>query len=1736
MKYSWPKKFKLHVLFLIFLSLLTLYNGVAGIPDSTNIKSYAGNFLNSRLAGRKNVDNSELRQVYISDDTCTNRLYGFKVESGGYVFVMAVDTSLIVPAYSLTGNFDPNTASPALKAFLGAYESSQPVISEEKAPLPLTKGSVSPLLEIESINWNQIGAYNDACPWDVEANKHALAGCVAVAMAQIMRFHKYPATGTGSHSYNHPKYETLTVDFGSTTYNWNNMPGTSATSDVANLLYHAGVSVDMNYTPSESGASSALVAPALTNFFGYPNPFYADPDNFAFGTNEYQIVLREELNNNRPFYYEVTGDPGHAVVCDGYNDDYFHMNFGWGGYENGYFLISDIKFIGGYLFGFKGSAVIGISPVPITVNKQDSLALVALYNSAGGPNWYYKDNWLTGRVSSWQNVDVINGRVVHLTLTGNNLKGTIPTEIGNLTALTNLSIAGNYQLAGSIPSSIGQLTNLLNLSFGANALTGTIPVEIGNCKDLIMLSFGGNKLSGSIPPSIGQLTSLEYLNLGNNQLIDQIPNEIINLAALKNLNLSRNLLTGTLHENIGNLTLLKDLQINYNQLSGQLPESIWNLTNLEMFAIDNNKFEGALSSGIGGFTKLILLKLDNNSFTVLPPEIGQLINLSNLSAVNNKLSGILPSTIGALTALKYIYLDNNQLIGLPKEIGLLTGLEELHFANNLIESLPPELGGLTSLTNLDLSNNLIVELPYELSSLVKLTNLLVSHNQISEITFGLSMMGKLNQAEFSYNRLSNPLPPLEHMGLLRFNIDHNNLTFEDIASSKLPDDINYTDNYDFFYRYQGSIKFSKDKVEFSVNDSIGIDVKSVTDLSHPENIYTWFKNGNEFSTGPLLMIKNATAADQGNYYCSIENNLYTKLIITTDTLNISIVQPGSEQAADTIVSKTGSPLHIADEKVKLVKPTGLRGIVVWQSSLDSINWINLSGTITNPDINQNISNIYADSIIVNPVRAALYRYKITEGECEPVFSDTLLIGPFLSKLLIDTLLNVDNASATVTLENIEIFIPKNLTTGDFSLSVNLIETPPAIPDTVISGPVYDVKLSCGSSFTMPITVKMKVFSDSLTSVNLERFITAYHDDKEYKWVPYESSSISMRDSSISFETDHLTKLSYWEKKWVGSNFSDKFERDSVIVYYQDKFSYLTPLYDANQSAKPWHLAPTHPEYGTPLMVQDVAQFTLEVMRKFKLLGLSVPRSITIYVDNISDYGEVGLLGMTNGYMTISLHIDDPDLLRSVIAHEYMHYTQDYYILAHPGNIFWMEANGHTADRMVWGTSTLPVSESDSYLMDNRKGKQSMFQSLSDSWDHWDSGLLTQNLFGNVDYCYLAGTFIHYMRSYRSGTKLKPETLLKETPMTGSWKDYLNSYTGTYLSSTIGKEYEGFVKYIVSGINPGFTLLNNDPQASGDPMRFLNQAPDEFSNKHLYKIPEDETAVTPIVETIGARMPHLSSKMEQFYNLSLNRSLCVSYKRMHSDTTNMKVYLGIWNDVTKRIDLTDISRKDSSFFFIKAASPENVSVKSHQAFLLFINKSDELSIMAEYELEILPVADFNFLYTLDFSYNNVIDAPIHTFTDGINKRILMVFNSDASSLSKVYTDSTFTTTVSDGIRTQQVYYNFRNGDLTLSEDKAKSGPVQFDPNGCIYNYETETTVIKLKDIFLVPFASQFVSQSGIYYTQTTSTSETQSKVVSISNTYTSTCDLAGGGTSVTTYSYTGTNWNTSPGIRINLQFK
>jgi hypothetical protein len=203
---------------------------------------------------------------------------------------------------------------------------------------------VDPLL---STNWDQGTYYNQFCPADPSGpGGHVWAGCVATAMGMVMKYHDYPEQGTGSHSYNASGYGTQSANFGETTYEWDNMPNQlySNNTPVATLLYHLGVSVDMQYSPSGSGAFSADARDALVEYFNYSENAALLPKN-SFPIETFIYKIKNELNLNRPLYYSGSSNSGgHAFVCDGYQgDSHFHFNFGWSGYGNGYYYLSNVN-------------------------------------------------------------------------------------------------------------------------------------------------------------------------------------------------------------------------------------------------------------------------------------------------------------------------------------------------------------------------------------------------------------------------------------------------------------------------------------------------------------------------------------------------------------------------------------------------------------------------------------------------------------------------------------------------------------------------------------------------------------------------------------------------------------------------------------------------------------------------------------------------------------------------------------------------------------------------------------------------------------------------------------------------------------------------------------------------------------------------------------------------------------------------------------------------------------------------------------------------------------------------------------------------------------------------------------------------------------------------------------------------------------------------------------------------
>jgi len=220
-------------------------------------------------------------------------------------------------------------------------------------------------------------------------------------------------------------------------------------------------------------------------------------------------------------------------------------------------------------------------------------ALNALYTSTNGDSWIDNTGWNGTAPCSAYGITCNSGHVEQLYFYSNQLSGSIPAEIGNLTNLTNLYLGVN-QLSGSIPVEIGNLTNLIYLYLSYNQLSGSIPTVIFNLTNLASLSLGTNQLTGSIPAEIGNLTNLTYLYLDYNQLSDSIPAEIGNLTNLTHLYLDANMLSGNVPAEIGNLTNLTSLWLGGNLLSGSIPTEIGNLTNLTSLYLDANQLSGAV--------------------------------------------------------------------------------------------------------------------------------------------------------------------------------------------------------------------------------------------------------------------------------------------------------------------------------------------------------------------------------------------------------------------------------------------------------------------------------------------------------------------------------------------------------------------------------------------------------------------------------------------------------------------------------------------------------------------------------------------------------------------------------------------------------------------------------------------------------------------------------------------------------------------------------------------------------------------------------------------------------------------------------------------------------------------------------------------------------------------------------------------------------------------------------------
>lgn len=326
--------------------------------------------------GGAEADASTLQEY--SSEPGSADIYIIRFSPKGFVILAADDRSVPVLAYSLDSDFPMQDLPPAVKWLLSEYANA--VAESRKLPdLPPDPAwqslissdfsayenhrDVGPLL---TTTWNQNYPYNYSCPVDaVGPGGRVYAGCVATAMAQVLRYWGHPITGFGSHSYSAPGYGFLTVNFGATTYNWGNMPNSVYTvnTDVANLIYHCAVSVNTAFSPTGSGAYVADAEDALESHFRYhPSARYeaAAQSSAAVWAGK----LRLDLDAGRPILYRGQSyAEAHAWVIDGYQlTNQFHCNWGWGGSANGYFLLSNLN-PASYNLSQSQAAVLGLYPL-----------------------------------------------------------------------------------------------------------------------------------------------------------------------------------------------------------------------------------------------------------------------------------------------------------------------------------------------------------------------------------------------------------------------------------------------------------------------------------------------------------------------------------------------------------------------------------------------------------------------------------------------------------------------------------------------------------------------------------------------------------------------------------------------------------------------------------------------------------------------------------------------------------------------------------------------------------------------------------------------------------------------------------------------------------------------------------------------------------------------------------------------------------------------------------------------------------------------------------------------------------------------------------------------------------------------------------------------------------------------------------------------------------------------------
>jgi len=403
----------IRLLLAVLISIFIINTLQADPVDSLSAKTIAVNFY-TRFVNNKTKSGAHFNLTHTETFNIPNHTKGNegtplyyvfnKTTGNGFVIVSADNDMKPVLGYSDENTYSDTNQPPALSAWMKEYKGQMIQVKQNSVKgdaetkqqwmllakgEPASKGTTT-AFHLLTTTWNQgntsrNGYYNNLCPYDhtlpdnINISVHCPTGCVATAMAQIMKYWNYPIKGSGSTYYSTNNYGQLSANFYTTSYDWPNMSNTYGLSNttaqimaVSTLMYHCGVSTHTDFEPDASSAEVFTYSDApysaqnaYKTYFGYDAKLQAMYKTSNVTDASWKTTLKNELDNGRPFQYTDydENNDGHSWVCDGYDEsDYFHMNWGWGGACNGFYDLSALNTDNGNFSATKQSALIGIQP------------------------------------------------------------------------------------------------------------------------------------------------------------------------------------------------------------------------------------------------------------------------------------------------------------------------------------------------------------------------------------------------------------------------------------------------------------------------------------------------------------------------------------------------------------------------------------------------------------------------------------------------------------------------------------------------------------------------------------------------------------------------------------------------------------------------------------------------------------------------------------------------------------------------------------------------------------------------------------------------------------------------------------------------------------------------------------------------------------------------------------------------------------------------------------------------------------------------------------------------------------------------------------------------------------------------------------------------------------------------------------------------------------------------------